>query len=338
MGEITNQTMNKSLLISVALLLSNWSLFAQKSIDNYVFFGMDRERIQETSFLEHHGFVGAQLKYSWKELEPKKDTYQFQEISKDLEFLTAHGKKLFIQLQDVTFDTVRVFVPNYIFSESEYGGGANIQYMTDDNDSIIRQDGYMARRWDPHVAERFHKLIKELAQEFDGKIEGLNFSETAVGFGDSGKLYPTGFSPEIYRDAIVKQMEVAGQAFTKSVVLQYANFMPGEWLPWDDHGYLESLYHFAKEHDIAMGGPDIKIYKKAQMNHSYKFLKKFSADIKTGIAVQWGNYEEINPKTGKQVTVEEIYNFGQNEIGLDYIFWCTQEPYYSDDLLPYLQK
>ena len=87
-----------------------------------------------------------------------------------------------------------------------------------------------------------------------------------------------------------------------------------------------------------MGGPDIKIYKKAQMDHSYKFLKKFSKDIKTGIAVQWGNYEEINPKTGKQVTVDEIYTFGMDEIGLDYIFWCTQEPYYIDYLIPFLKK
>lgn len=314
------------------------NLFAQKSIDNYVFFGMDRERIGEASFLEHEKIIGAQLKYSWKELEPVKDKYEFGEIRNDLDFLSSHGKRLYIQLQDVTFDTVRVFVPDYIMKGSNYGGGANIQYITGENDSIIRQDGYMARRWDPNVAERFHKLIKAIAHEFDGKIEGLNFSETAVGFGESEKLYPEGFSPKIYRDAIVKQMEVAREAFTKSVVLQYANFMPGEWLPWENNGFLESLYRFASEHDVAMGGPDIKIYKKAQMNHSYKFLKKYSDDIKTGIAVQWGNYEEFNPKTGIQVTVEEIYNFGKDEIGLDYIFWCTQEPYYSDFLLPYLKN
>ena len=133
-------------------------------------------------------------------------------------------------------------------------------------------------------------------------------------------------------------MEISKEAFHKSVVIQYANFMPGEWLPWEDKGYLESLYQCAAENDIGMGGPDIKIYKKVQMNHSYRFLKEFSNDIKTGIAVQWGNYEEINPKTEMEVTVDEIYKFGQNEIGLDYIFWCTQEPYYTNRLIPYLEK
>jgi hypothetical protein len=328
----------KHTLIIVLLLLGCNRIISQKTIDNYVFFNIDRHRIQEKSFLETGKLVGAQLKYTWKELEPEKDQYDFSEIEKDLDFLTSHDKKLFIQLQDVTFDTIRVFVPKYIFTEDKYGGGADIQYMTDDNDNIIRQDGYVARRWDKNVAERFYKLIFSLAKEFDGRIEGINFPETAVGFGESGKLYPKGFTPEIYRDAILKQMEVAKQAFTKSVVIQYANFMPGEWLPWDDKGYLESLYQFAAKNDIGMGGPDIKIYKKAQMDHSYRFLKEFSDDIKTGIAVQWGNYEEINPKTGKQVTIDEIYSFGNYEIGLDYIFWCTQEPYYSDFLIPYLTE
>ncbi len=326
----------KQTLIIVLILLLGINLMAQKTIDNYVFFNMDRHRIHEKTFLETKKLIGAQLKYTWKELEPEKDKYDFSEIKNDLDFLSSQGKKLFIQLQDVTFDTVRVFVPPYIVKESNYGGGVNIQYISDEKDSIIRQDGYVARRWDKNVAERFHLLIIALAKEFDGKIEGINFAETSVGFGDSGKLYPTGFTPEIYRDAMLKQMEAAKIAFIKSVVIQYANFMPGEWLPWDNKGYLESLYQFAAENNIGMGGPDIKIYKKAQMNHSYKFLKEFSNDIKTGIAVQWGNYEEINPKTEKEVTIDELYNFGEHEIGLDYIFWCTQEPYYSKRLIPYL--
>jgi len=311
---------------------------AAQEIDNYVFFNLDRHRIREKSFLETGKFVGAQLKYTWRELEPGKNNYDFQAIENDLKYLTDHGKKLFIQIQDVTFDTVRVNVPDYIIEQPGYAGGVAIQYLTDDNDQIIKQDGYVARRWDPRVAGRFYELFIELGNQFDGKIEGVNLPETAVGFGETGKLYPEGFTPEIYRNAILKQMEAARQAFTRSVVIQYANFMPGEWLPWDDRGFLKSLFLYARKNHIGMGGPDIKIYKKAQMNHSYKFLKEFSKDIPTGVAVQWGNYEEINPKTGKEVTVDEIYRFAKDEMGLDYIFWCTQEPYYTNDLIPYLKE
>ena len=36
----------------------------------------------------------------------------------------------------------------------------------------------MARRWDPPVQERFHKLLLALGKEFDGKVEGINLPET----------------------------------------------------------------------------------------------------------------------------------------------------------------
>jgi len=328
----------KTFLLFIILLIERNTILSQELIDNFVFFNMDRERIQEESFLKTRNFVGAQLKYTWKELEPTKGNYHFQDIKNDLKYLNEHGKKLFIQLQDVMFDTSRANVPHYLRTDPIYNGGVDIQYLTIDNDSIISQDGYVARRWDKLVAERFYELLFALGKEFDGKIEGINLPETAVGFGETGKLYPEGFSPEKYREAIINQMNKVKQAFPNSKVIQYANFMPGEWLPWDDKGYLKSLYNFAKENDIGMGGPDIKIYKKAEMNHSYKFLKEYSSDIITGIAVQWGNYEEINPKTGNQVTIDEIYHFGQNEIGLNYIFWSTQEPFYSNYLIPFMAK
>lgn len=311
---------------------------SQQIIENYVFFNLDRQRIQEKTFLSCTNCTGAQLKYTWKELEPEKDRYRFEKIKQDLDFLTQYNKKLFIQLQDVTFDTSRVNVPQYILEDPFYNGGVAIQYITTNNDSIIRQDGYVSRRWDPEVAGRFYKLLTELGTAFDGKIAGINLPETAVGFGETGKLYPEGFTTESYRDAILAQMNALKISFPTSVVIQYANFMPGEWLPWDDKGYQASLYKTASESDIGMGGPDIKIYNKYQMNHSYKFLKEYTMVIPTGVAVQWGNYEEINPKTGKQVTIQEIYSFARNEIGLDFIFWSTQEPFYSKQVIPFLNS
>ena len=36
----------------------------------------------------------------------------------------------------------------------------------------------MARRWDPAVQERLHKLFAALGKEFDGRIAGINLAET----------------------------------------------------------------------------------------------------------------------------------------------------------------
>ena len=329
----------KQLLIALTLILFTYTnLLAQKKIKHFIFFELERQRIHDTSFLNNDRISGAQLKYMWRELEPAENQYNLDLIQNDLDFLTSKGKKLFIQLQDVTFDTTLLKpVPEYLITGKQYHGGVNFQYETNENDGIISVDGYVARRWDINVAERFNKLLTELGRRFDGKIEGINLPETSVGFGESGKLYPEGFTPELYRDAIIKYMAMAKKAFPRSVVIQYANFMPGEWLPWDDKSYLKSLFEFAGKEKIGMGGPDIKIYQKIHMNHGYKLLRENKNSITSGVAVQDGNYEEINPKTGKRVTVREICDFANDYLGLDYIFWCTQEPFYNDELLPFLK-
>lgn len=310
-----------------------------KEIHHYVFFNRDRERISETSFLETSSFEGAQLKYTWRELEPHENVYTFQDINNDLDFLNNKGKKLFIQIQDVSFDTLIINVPQYILEDEKYHGGAEKQYFYKENEEEkATPEGWVARRWDAAVQERFHKLIFALGQEFDGKIEGINLPETAVSFGESGILFPKGFAFETYRDAIIENMKVLKKAFPKSVVIQYANFMPGEWLPWNDHSYLQSLYQIAKELKIGVGGPDLLPYRKGQMNHFYRFIKECAGIIPTGIAVQWDNYKYINPKTGNQITIQELIEFGEDYLKIDYIFWCTQEPYYSKKLIPFLNN
>ena len=176
------------------------------------------------------------------------------------------------------------------------------------------------------------------AKQFDGKIEGINLAETAIEFGESGRLFPNGFTPPLYRDAILTNMAALKRAFPKSVTLQYANFMPGEWLPDNDKGYLRSVYQRAKQLKVGVAGPDLQPYKKGQMNHSYPLIRASHGAIPTGIAVQDGNYAQQNPKTGKPVIIAELLAFATDYIKTDYIFWCTEEPYYSQALIPFLRR
>ena len=330
--------MMKGITALLVLILSNSLVSAQQEVKHFIFFSHERERIKEENFLSHENIAGAQLKYTWRELEPVKDQYNFDLIQKDLDFLRSKGKKLFIQLQDVSFDTQYKCVPSYIMKDKIYNGGADIQYFFDREGNAIKQNGYVARRWDPAVAQRFFKLLFALGQKFDGKIEGINLPETSVGFGETDKRWPQGYTQVKYKDAIMKYMEMLRLAFPKSVVIQYANFMPGEWLPVDDKSYLRDLYAFAKEKNIGMGGPDIKVHNKGHLNNGYRFMKEYAPYITIGLAVQDGNYDEKNPATGQRVSVEEIFNFGKNYIGLQYIFWCTEEPFYTNEVLPFLRS
>ena len=284
-------------------------------------------------------FEGAQVTYSWRQLEPEKDKYDFSPIRDDLAFLISKGKKLFIQLQDVTFSESRINVPRYLLNDPQYNGGADKKYRIKANDeehAIV--EGWIARRWDPAVQERFHKLLFALGKEFDGRIEGINFAETSASFGESGRLFPKGFSFAIYRDAIITNMKALKRAFPKSVALQYANFMPGEWRPREDKGYLRAVYKAAQELKVGVGGPDLLPYRPGQLKSSYPLIREVAGMVPVGIAVQDGNYEDQDLKTGKRITIPELLKFATEYLKVDYIFWCTQEPYYSKELIPFLRR
>jgi hypothetical protein len=301
---------------------------------NFIFFNVERGRISDASFLETNAIVGAQLKYTWRELEPERDRYALLE---DLRFLEERGKRLFVQLQDVSFDE-RINVPDYLVDDPEFGGGVARKFEFEgDDESKPRFDGWVARRWDPAVIARFRKLLQVLGKELDGKIEGLNLAETSIGFGSTGELLPKGYTFESYAEGVKAIMTAAHEAFPHSQVIQYANFMPGEWLPWTDNGYLRGVYEHAERIDVGVGGPDLLPHRKGQQNHSYKLIAARGSSVVAGLAVQSGNLEEKNPETGEQVTAAQLHRFAKDSLRLDYVFWGTQEPYYSGQVLPYLR-
>src|SRR5262249_8670844 len=88
-------------------LLCGWAMCqsgaAAHSPRHYLFVNRDREHLSDARFLETKAFEGAQVKYTWRELAPEKDACDFSAIDTDLAFLTAKGKRLFIQLQDSSF-------------------------------------------------------------------------------------------------------------------------------------------------------------------------------------------------------------------------------------------
>src|SRR5690349_16886405 len=103
----------------LCVLLCSGRLLAG-GVHHYVFFNRDRQRISEAAFLETKAFEGAQLKYWWRELEPRKDQYELDAIRHDLAFLQSKGKKLFIQIQDSSFDNNILPFPRYLLDEPVY--------------------------------------------------------------------------------------------------------------------------------------------------------------------------------------------------------------------------
>jgi hypothetical protein len=118
--------------------------------------------------------------------------------------------------------------------------------------------------------------------------------------------------------------------------MQYANFMPGEWRPTEDKGYLRAVYDAAREMKVGVGGPDLLPFRPGQRGSSYPLIEGVAGLVPVGIAVQDGNFEDRHPQTGQRITVDEMMEFATKYLKVDYIFWGTQEPYYSSVVIPYL--
>lgn len=293
-------------------------------IQNFVYFSRDRELIKDHPFLKMPQFKGAQIMYSWRQLEPEKGKYDFSEVKEDYEYLRSKGKKLFIQLQDATFDPNYNATPKYLLTD-EYDGGA--AEFFEEGKAV----GWVAKRWNPKVQERYAAFLEALGKEFDDKIEGINLQETAIGTVKN-------LTPEVYVKSIKANMLSMKKAFPKSTTMQYANFISGEWLPWEDKGYLRSIYKYGQEIGVGLGGPDLMVQKKAQLNHALKLMHEGKFTVPLGIAVQDGNYIG---ETGNTEIVQKNKNivpmlsaFAKDFLKVKYMFWVNQEPYFIRDVVP----
>ena len=56
---------------------------SEDNIRHFVYLSRDREALQNHPILDIPRFDGAQIMYSWKQLEPEKGQYDFSEITED---------------------------------------------------------------------------------------------------------------------------------------------------------------------------------------------------------------------------------------------------------------
>ena len=302
---------------------------------NYMFVSREHERIADSAFLSNPNFLGAQLTFTWKELEPTRDRYDFNALRERLAYLKRHNKRLFLQIQDVSF-TERVHTPDYLNTDTAFHGGSARKYERGADDRV-RFGGWVARRWDPAVRDRFTRLLSAIALEFDGAIEGVNIVETSIGFDDPARM-PAGYTHEVYAASLRETLTAARSAFQRSCVVIYANFMPGEALPRDDRGFLRGIHAHAALIGVGVGGPDILPYRPFQRAHSLALIAARPPGVIAAMAVQDGNLADQNAGTGQRISVAELYEYAVSRLQLNYIFWGLEEPYFTRDVLPFLRN
>jgi hypothetical protein len=306
--------------IAFLLLLSPGLQAAEPQ--NFLFMGAG-DLAEHEKLISRPDIAGVQIVYSWKSLESAKAVYDFSSIERDLDFVGQRHKKLFLQIQDRFFEIGHRNVPAYLLEEPVYGGGLVPQV---DNPGEGKPEGYgwVAQQWNPEVRKRYQHLLQALAQQFDGRVAGVNLPETAVGV--DIQRDKTGFTCDIYFAAEIENITFARKVFTKSPVVLYANFWPCEWN--NDKKYMSRTFELAQAEGFGLGGPDIVPWKPGQMNNSYPFFNQYKGKLPlVAMAVQEPTLTYTNPKTKKKFTRDEFVDFAENYLGVNIIFWSASAPW-----------
>jgi hypothetical protein len=280
------------------------------------------DAVDATSYLNRTDIVGVQALYSWNSLEPQKDEYDFSQIETDLKLVGSSNKKLWVQLQDRSFYLSNNPVPSYVRGVEQYDNGSVIQCDGNSCDIDFIPSGWAASQWNAKVRERFQLLLSALAEQFDGRIYGINFPETAIGV----KATEFHYSTAAYVNGTLENAKFARSVFKQTFVVQYINFWPGE--SNNDQGYMSEAFGFLPSQGIGVGGLDNIPFKPGQENNSYPFLSAYRDSVPISvIAVQEPDLNEISPFTGVPFTKVEFTDFAGGCLGSDIIFWALTSPW-----------
>jgi len=271
---------------------------------------------------------GAQIRYMWADLEPRKGVYDFSRIESDLDYLASMPtpKRLIAQIMDREFNTddPTGAVPDYLLNDSQYNGGV-----------ARSKNGYIARIWDQAVMDRQIALYQALAHRFNDEpyFEGITTEETAPGFDSES---PPDYSRPALAAQLKRMMVAARRAWPNTNVFVYTNFLVGE---------LEGIISHAHTNQCGVGGPDVTPRAPsagARIIMGIDGGVRFAGKMPIAFAVQ---SPELCGKEGCN-RPPDIYSHAVNELGVNYLFWlrfgtakdtATDKYSWRDGMLPVIR-
>ena len=156
---------------------------------------------------------GVQIVYSWKSLETAKDQYDFARIEADLALPRERCTgSCSCRCRTGSSRSGIATCPPICSRSRVYGGGLAPQADNPGEDKP-EGHGWVAMQWNPAVRERFQTVAAALAQQFDGRVCGVNLPETAVDIdADDDK---TGFTCDRYFAAELENIAFARKVFSE---------------------------------------------------------------------------------------------------------------------------
>jgi hypothetical protein len=252
--------------------------------------------------IQQPGMVGIVRRYTWRSLETAQGVYDFSVIKSDLAWATANGAHFVVVIQ-------------YKTTVAEKAGPAYLDSYEIPN----KAGGYTLELWSPVVITRYNALVKALGSQIDSisSFEGLGNQETALSL-DSATLKARGYTPELYRDALINMLSAATVSMPTSRVFWFMNFLTG------NQSYIGTIAAALAPLGVVMGGPDDWPDNQALETMAYPYYTQFAGKMPLFIQVEGANYAEPHMTSGyttKDWTMLELYEFALTKLHVNYMFW-----------------
>ncbi len=183
--------------------------------------------------------------------------------------------------------------------------------------------GFVSKRYDDYVVERLAALMDAMAERFDDDpwFEGVSMQESAIGLSEVNSV-KYGYTPEKYRDALIRILINTKKSFRTSQVFWYMNFLAG------NQAYLSDIGKAIIPHKIIMGGPDILPDSKVLTSRVYPFYEEFKDELTLFSSIQYDSYRHLHANEGFETefwTPKEVFLWGKENLHIDYCFWNVPE-------------
>lgn len=190
-------------------------------------------------------FKGVQQAYSWRDMEPSKDHYDFSKINNDILALNnkGRGQKLVIQLTWKSFTAGGYKFPDYIKNNGEGIYGDPAVGGTGDGFYVTNKGSYYPYLWNSNVQNRLFALfqaMRDAGLDSNATLQCINLPETADG--------QATVNEGVYGNAIKNIFLNLKSKFPNTYVIQYTNFPFGQLSGWAD-ACIDS--------GVGWGGPDV---------------------------------------------------------------------------------
>lgn len=269
-------------------------------------------------------FRGVVIRYTWAELEPQKDIYDFSAIEQHLTELASRNKQLIVLIETKSFTLDKVIVPEYVKTTPIYEGGV---FAIGEYGSKVPK-GYNIKMWNSYVQGRMRALIRNMGQHFDihPNFEGFGLTETAMGT----PIEPlTASQIEAFYGNLMILNQRMRYRFPNTMTFQFVNY---------PRAILETYVDKLQAMGSALGAPDV-FPDEPGLNYPgtltsprgiYTYYPERSGLMPLAIQIEKPNY--LNTRvdgTGHQPTIGELLSFARDNLKVNYLFWTRTPEFYT---------